>query len=351
MVEAADLAAPQKWGALRPAAACVLARALDGAADPETRAALLACAGAAVEALARHVPSESLQAAGALALARRVGARRIVGLPGRTAWTRALLRRAAAEGLRTLDAQAVFISDRPRYLPSAAADYAAMTEDQAALYARCFGVAPGQAVHVVGSLILDRRRRAVAGLDHAAARRALGLPAEGRIALLAAQKGLGRSGERALDIALQAAAGWTGRTLLIRPHPQEDPAAAAAMRARAEASGASARLVGDAPLYTLIRASDAVLTQFSNVGLEAAALDRPVVAIRPPDERYAIDLAAMGVAVEAGDAATLTRRLDAFERGDPEAQAHLAARAAYLARNAGLGAGGAAARIAALLEG
>lgn len=356
LVEIDALSHPVRRDADLQAAAAVRLAALLAAppadAPPWVLAAARACASVARVTLASHIPTDTLRAAATVALIRETGAERLIALPGRPAWVRGALIAAARAGLRTADAQALFISARPRYRASCAAAYGAISRDQADLYREAMNPPPGQRIAVVGSLINDHRRRAFGAVSAAAARRRCGLPPDCGVALFAAQKGLGGSGARALAVALEAARAWENRMLVVKAHPQDPDPAIAALRDRVAAvlPPERATVTRDAPLYDLLAAADVTLTQFSNVGLEAAILGKPVVVIRDPGETYVVDLIGMGVAVEAVTAADVIRAVAGFAAGDAWAQAHLARREAYFRSNPALRDGDAARRVAALVE-
>lgn len=266
-------------------------------------------------------------------------------LPGRAPEMRAATILARRAGIPTVDVQAFYVSGHPRYKPSLADVYCAITTDQAELYKTEIGAPAGQRIAVIGSLAMDQRLSAVRGLSKAEARRRLDMDPQARVLLFGAQHGSGEEGKRILDLLIDMAGGWPEDwRLAIKLHPRETAGVEENLARRVAASAGRAKIsVSRAQsIYEMIAAADVVATQFSNVGLEAAALGRPVLAINLTEAEYAVDLAGIGLTERVSSAGELRERV-AFWMSAASGGAAAAPEAeAYFARNPHLRGGGAA---------
>ncbi|MDD2869325.1 hypothetical protein [Neomegalonema sp.] len=280
--------------------------------------------------------------------------RKLITLPGRAPEIRGATILARRAGTPSVDLQAFYISAHPRYKPSLADAYCAITSDQASLYCNEIGPPEGQLVKIMGSLSMEQRLSSVRSLSGAEARRLLGMPLDARILLFGAQHGSGAEGQRILDLLIEMAAGWPENwRLAIKLHPRESLTAEEKLAEKIAASAGASRisLYRTQSIYEMIIAADVTATQFSNVGLEAAALGRPVLAINLTQQEYVIDLAEIGVAERVSSPEELRERAR-FWMTAPVDQDRLSPRArAYLDRNPLIGANGTADAILNLLKG
>jgi len=120
-------------------------------------------------------------------------------------------------------------------------------------------------------------------------------------------------------------------TLVIKPHPDDDPAAYQRLAVRAGFDNAVI-LEPRAPLYPLLHTAGAVLTGYSTVGLEAALFDKPVIAVnfsgRPHPVRYDEE----GIALPAQSPAALRDALRKVIGGDCALDDLARARQRYIER-------------------
>ncbi|MDD2867795.1 UDP-N-acetylglucosamine 2-epimerase [Neomegalonema sp.] len=222
-----------------------------------------------------------------------------ISLPGRAPEIRAATIIARENGVRSIDLQAFYISNHPRYKSSLADVYCAITTDQADLYKRHLDPPENQRIEVTGSLALDQRLSRVRGMSKEEARDKLNWAKDDRILLFGAQHGSGKEGRRILDLLIGMVETWPRSwRLVIKLHPREAQSVEQDMIDAISALGKRNQISvhRSESIYDLIVGSDVVVTQFSNIGLEAAVLGKPVLAVNFTENEYAVDLAEIGVA-------------------------------------------------------
>jgi CDP-glycerol glycerophosphotransferase (TagB/SpsB family) len=136
--------------------------------------------------------------------------------------------------------------------------------------------------------------------------------------------------------------------LLLRPHPSTPPRASEALARIA----ADERVlpVSTGRIFDLIAASDLVVVQNSTVALEAALLGRPVITANLTGMPDVVPYAALGVSVEAKDAATVTELIERARDGALPTSATDERTRAGIHYLVGPTDGGAAARVADLID-
>lgn len=257
-------------------------------------------------------------------------ARRLITIPGRMTCARSATLRARSAGMPTLDVQAFFISAHPRYRPSLADAYCAITQDQLDIY-RAKVPPSWQRLVRVGSLVIDENLR------NLSARMSEISPREEHAikhVIYCAQHGEGEDSDEAMRFMMEAVRVSLASRLTIKLHPRSPISAVETVQ----------RLIGkeytdlvnvqrDGNIYDIIANANLIVTRYSNVGLEAAVLGRPVLSINTTGADYVVDLHTMGLAERADsqDTATeFTRRL----LFDVDFQAdHRARQEAYFRRN------------------
>jgi molybdopterin-binding protein len=262
--------------------------------------------------------------------------RAIVTVPGRMACARAATIMARAMKLPSIDVQAFFISKHPRYYPSLADMYCGVTDDQVEDY-RSHNPDPAQEIVCIGSLMIDRRMHNVSQMDRAAARKQLGLPLDRAILLYCAQHGGDREDNEAILMSARAAQGIPNALAVVKLHPRVAESAVETTRAILSSENLEdVKVSRNADVYALIRAADVVVTRFSNVGLEAAVMGRPVISVNTTGADYIVDPARMGVALRATSKEELAEHVRKLMT-DPEAKKALErSRENYFARNPAL---------------
>lgn len=257
----------------------------------------------------------------------------VLTIPGRMICSRSLTLAARAHGIASLDLQAFFISQHPRYHPSIADVYGGITEDQLDVY-RAKSPPAWQSVRRIGSLMIGEQLSRVRDLSIDQSRSMAGVLPGQPLIVYGAQHGQGQEGEQIIRLMVRAANTVENSLLIVKLHPRTGPDAVEGLRrlVMAEATG-EVRVQRDGDIYALIRAADLVVTQFSNVGLEAAVMGRPVVSVNLTGEDYVVDLARMGVAARAASPEEVIEKVHALLSDDAARQALAESRGAYFDRN------------------
>ena len=106
-------------------------------------------------------------------------------------------------------------------------------------------------------------------------------------------------------------------TLLLRPHPSETKADLEGyMREMADIGLSSSRFILSARHSLELQAVDAVCTYYSTMGMEALALNKPVVCVAPDDSTLPFDLCQLGAM---GPCRTISDLAHQFENAAPTA--------------------------------
>lgn len=236
----------------------------------------------------------------------------VITMPGRMVSARSTTMIARALGIPTLDLQAFFISPHPRYHASMADIYGGLTEDQLAVYA---AKAPPkrQAIKRIGSLMIGEQLARVRDMTVQQARAAQGVFNKRPVIVFGAQHGQGAEGDEIIRMIVRAANTVDNSLLIVKLHPRTPIEAVDVIQAmvRAEATG-DVMVQREGDVYALMKAADLVVTQFSNVGLEAAVMGRAVLSINLTGSDYVVDLARLGVALRATSEADVVVKLHAL---------------------------------------
>ncbi|MCI4662848.1 MAG: hypothetical protein MRY63_13635 [Neomegalonema sp.] len=235
----------------------------------------------------------------------------VIVTPGRQMEARILVHAAQLCGIAQIDVQAVMFSASGRYLAPSAEHATAMDGFSEALLIEHFGMAPEQ-VTLMGSPRLDHSVAQVLERNDPAeaieALLALGIK-RFPVMMFASQTVPSTQAQQLARVVFDGCAEFGPCSLLLKPHPNEsldNDAAYRAMAASYAARGVEAVLTREADLYQMILAVDLVGTYFSNVGLEAFAAGRPVVAVDPFEMPPPFDLAAVGAATTVTDGEALS---------------------------------------------
>lgn len=155
---------------------------------------------------------------------------------------------------------------------------------------------------------------------------------------------------RSLSIIAEALARNPSLECEIRSHPMESARQITALQAiAAQVPGGRLRWMGKGTPDDVIVNASVVACLFSNVGIHAAMVGRDVVVIEPPETRYPVDFAQMGIAIKVQDSDRLVEVMDDIFNSGTETSRLWATRADYFAMNEHLLAGNTAARFARLL--
>lgn len=247
----------------------------------------------------------------------------VVTLPGRMISARSATLIARSMGLPVIDLQAFYISEHPRYYYSLADTYLGITTDQVEIY-RKKTPPPTQSIHTVGSIMISEQIRGAADTTYESAREMFGVPSGAKLIVYAAQNAQGADGDDAVTAVVRAHLQLPGTQLIVKLHPKtpEHDALEITRKISLITTADTVRVTKEGDLYRMMRAADLVLTQFSNVGLEAAVLGLPVISVNFSGKDYIVDPFRIGIAerAESPDAIVVKMRELLF---DPEKRARL----------------------------
>jgi len=220
----------------------------------------------------------------------------LLTIPGRAPVSRAITMMAKASALRTVDVQAFFISSMPRYKGSLANSYCAITRDQLDLYISYHRCETEQRLYRIGSLMMDNQLSAVLNETVEGARSEYGIALDKFVVFFAEQHG---DGGYSFDIAESLISSLPASMyLIIKLHPRSPVGAVNNLVSvvRQHGKGSQVLVTQSGHLYKLIVASDVVVTQFSNVGLEAAVLRKKVLSVLISGDEPVLDFGVLGIA-------------------------------------------------------
>ncbi len=244
-------------------------------------------------------------------------------------WGRCATLEAKRRGIATLTLQHGMMADAAGYVPVVSDRFGAWGE-AGARWLRERGV-PAEKIAVVGAPRLPDPDSAPRR-DRTALAAGLAIDPARRWVMLATNPiSLGKNAAM-LEVARAGVRAWEAKAILVlKLHPSEDPAAYRAILG----SDPNVVLVphGEAPLYDLLGAVDAVLTFHSSVGLEGMLFDRPIVSLEPFGEENPLSYGREGAAAVARGADELARALAADVPPGSNAGARRAARERYLKDN------------------
>lgn len=252
---------------------------------------------------------------------------------------------AQERGLPVYNYSYLFLSRYARY-KKPLADYVFVPSTYHADYFQeHFGLSPSQLIRV-GSHAIAARLQEAKGLDPLACRQRFGQSPHRPLMVFFSQPRLLEKSSTALSWILAAAA-KADADVAIRLHPAEKHLAAEYEQVIRQKSATDRAWVdhSDASVTEALLAADIVATMWSNVGLEAAALGRAVLAVTV-EENPPIDLAGVGVAIGAGSEKAVRQIVGEILTGGPAVSQLNLSRKHFFDRNPELLTGGVEERIA-----
>jgi tetratricopeptide (TPR) repeat protein len=140
---------------------------------------------------------------------------------------------------------------------------------------------PGDRISVIGSVRYDASLRRARSYDSETERRAIGIAEHQKVVVVATQPISIEDNKRFVDIVLEALDEIPEAFLVIKLHPRESNARLEMFQRQVDQRGLTGRalVTKTHDIYRLLIAADLVVNMLSNVGLEAAILDRAVIAV------------------------------------------------------------------------
>jgi len=217
--------------------------------------------------------------------------------PDRAPEVRVACTLARRHGATTVFPQMAFFSRSPRYKPPQADLLCVLDDHHRRLLEDTYGTDPSQ-VEVTG----------IPRFDTINERRAIGLrepPGDGSVLLVL--QSLGTSYNELLTGVLLEAVRASGSVLRVKLHPRDSEASLTAIsRLVADALPDRATVYWQGDVHDLVLASDVIVTTFSNVVLEAAMLERPVICANLTGEALPVPFVEQGLAFGAESADELS---------------------------------------------
>jgi hypothetical protein len=220
----------------------------------------------------------------------------VIACPGRFPISHLLILSARMLSIPTIDVQAFFQSAHPRYVASPAEAFLMIDRSQIGIYLSRFSHLNQECVPV-GSVMIHAGVARLRSFDRSVERDNFGVQPLERVILFATQHGLGDVNEVTLASLLETLAPVSGIRLLVKCHPREQITSHYAYQQIVSKADAHdwCNVITTGDIYKMISAADLVITQFSNVGLEAAVAGKPVLAINLLNRKYPVDLSELGI--------------------------------------------------------
>lgn len=226
----------------------------------------------------------------------------LVVVPGRSSDALLLAAIAKSKSIPSIEIQSGVISKFRRFVKPQTEEIIALEPYGKSVYTDFLGF-PSEKVNVLGFIKLELDTAPYRKISKEQIKQELtnhDVSKDFRTVVLATQPiGVDHASEIA-RVALAGVKALENVQLVIKPHPSEDEAYFHAYRNIArEMNVKNYTILTNFSIMPLIIASDVMMTYFSTVGLEAFALNRPVICINPFDTRPPVDLVELGVSLEA----------------------------------------------------
>jgi len=253
-------------------------------------------------------------------------AKRIVVTPGRTLESGVMVQIARQFGIPSIEIQSGTISKNSRFTKPQADYVLAIETFSKDVYSGFMGF-PAERIEIVGGPKIEHDISPMRGIKQESLRHKtkslLTVPKDRKVVLFASQPvGIEKSKHIFETILTGLNRSKLPITILIKPHPNEDHTYHDLYLNHAKAAGHDVIIDTSITALEAIIISDLVMTYYSTVGLEAFALERPVISVNPFEEPVPYDLTQLGVAHEASDPYVLEFLLQSWhEDGWPKSTA------------------------------
>lgn len=224
----------------------------------------------------------------------------IITTPGREPQSRSLLHLARERNIFSMDVQAIFHSKHPRYKLSIADIMCVIDSDAYNLYKTHFNT-KDENLYLAGSIVIDRSLKKIHTHDTSAIKNALGIQHGKTVITLGTQPWKYEIFEKIFDLILEEYFDNADIHLVVKLHPNDSAIFEDNIAKKIkEAVGSKLTITinQDMDIFKVINASDALITIFSNIGLEAALSGIPVVSANIGNDVLPISLGDKNVALE-----------------------------------------------------
>ena len=261
----------------------------------------------------------------------------VATVPDRKPVARIALALAKQYGVPSLTIQPALYSDHPQYGPLYADKVAVIDEHGREVYAKRGGITPERMV-ITGSPRWDSTFTSKQTLrtPKGEIRRKLGLHPSEKLVVFATE-GVGiplSNTQRMIQAVLYAMSPHDNTRLVIKLHPTESLEQYNGMFSDLDWTHHQPIIMKDIDLYSLLAVSDLLITGFSNVALEAALLDKPVLTINLTGEPDPLPFVRDGIALGAYSEVEIKQQFDRIICDDTSTREQLQARRhQYMKRN------------------
>lgn len=193
---------------------------------------------------------------------------------------------------------------------------------------------------------------ALRDLDSATALNELGISEQDAVVLFAAQEGFDYETYEISSALAKLQGADRPCQIFVKVHPRSPDELLASLRNRLDASGSSHNIVvtRDQDIQTLLAAADIVVTIFSNVGIEAAAIGKSLVIAKFGDQELPLPLDHFGIGYVATSPAEVAVAVHRYLTDEEFRNSQTARQAGYFHDNPLMASGGSADAIADMVE-
>jgi len=235
--------------------------------------------------------------------------RTVVAIPDRKTPARIAVALARRYGIPTLTVQPALINNHPRYGPLYADKAAVLDEFSREVFVERGGVAAERLV-ITGLPRWDgvfeiNRESAVSEVQER-----LGLNSEDKFVVFATQPIPPSYTQRMIQATMRATSRYPAMRLVIKLHPSESVENYEVLLEDLDGISCRPTVVADIDLHALLAASELLVTGFSNVALEAALLDKPVLVVNLTGEPDPLPFVQDGIALGAYSEAEVERQFN-----------------------------------------
>ena len=219
-------------------------------------------------------------------------------MPGRNSGTWVTTDICKELDVKTIELQAVFQSNHPKYKRSKANIFAMINDEQINLYKSNYELEEDQSIIKIGPLLLSNALLNLKNIDLNELKLKLNINKNEKTILFATQYLNHEHCQKILEMIINLCQDKQNIKIILKPHPKETEQEVAKYLKIIEELNATemASIIKKINTHELIMASDLVITLFSNVGMEAALIGRDAWSVNLENTEFPIDLSAEGLA-------------------------------------------------------
>jgi hypothetical protein len=240
--------------------------------------------------------------------------RYIITCPGRDPKNMMLINIAKQYEITTYDVQAFFHSPHVRY-KTTKADYMCVIDEYAYnLYKNHFQMDAAK-IFKAGSILIDANLKKSKELNKHVLREKYNIQENDRMLILGTQTCSNDMFTRSLELMIENFKDCENIKIFVKTHPNESASAVGQYKnvIQRHNAGAFCRLLDKCDIYELFPISHALVTLFSNVGLEAAMAGLPILTCNINNEDVPVDFGKTGLALGCNSEEDFIANLELFK--------------------------------------